>query len=975
MSATQPDNNPAGDKTYNLSGDFRGAILNIESTFVNSSTAQDIEGLPPEPGTPPYKGLQFFDEADAEHFLGREALTARLSERLRETRFLAVIGASGSGKSSLVRAGLVPALRRGKPLADGALPPAGSDQWLIRVLTPTTHPLDALAVALLPDAEPTAVTTLRDRLAAEPGALAAVTPDLLGTAHPQLLLVIDQFEELFSLSRHEEERQAFIDNLVTAVAGDAPVADGAPVRVVIVLRADFYDRCAQYEGLRELVSRRQEYIGAMSRDELFRVIVLPAARDDWKIQEGLVELMLDDVGDEPGALPLLSHALLETWQRRRGRTMTLSGYKESGGVRGAIAKTAETVFRQRLTAAQQPIARMIFMRLTELGESVDSETPDTRRRALFSELITRATDVPTLEAVLNILVDSRLVMTDVIPPGEVKVVEVCHEALIREWPTLRDWLNQDRQGLIRHHQLTADVNDWLNLNRDPGALYRGAKLEQALTWTADPPDPLSVVETEFLDASRDMVEEEARRAERLARAGRTQRVLVGLSVLLLLGVVAAVLYSRGVFNPPAETMTGDFKVAVAEFAVLDEAGQLTHGDGGRRIAERVGIDLAGESGLDLSVWFDGPNSKGHVPVGVVGEGLDGAVAPAERAAQLDADMIIYGTVEPDGDFGTLTARIYARPQFGQDITRVIGNYDLVSDIPVYDLANPSDETWQRLDPYARAAARLMQGLRLQRLGDEEIALGHFERAVELVPDLDIAHYFIGQGNLYLAQKDGGVDPDRLAAAEAAFARALAINPDNARAQIGAGSIHYLRAQAQLDASTTDDFSGDRVAAVEDAAAEARLALQIYEPLTAGPELLDVYGVPIAGLANYEAGIALRLLADAQYRLGSVDDARAAVDEAILRLTSAVGPLVASGNYRQTAQAHQALGTAYEWRGFLLAEGGDPVAAAEAYGQAVASYQACAAVQEQFPFDFMVDTIVGTLCRPRIEALNQAAGGG
>lgn len=215
----------------------------------------------------------------------------------------------------------------------------------------------------------------------------------------------------------------------------------------------------------------------------------------------------------------------------------------------------------------------------------------------------------------------------------------------------------------------------------------------------------------------------------------------------------------------------------------------------------------------------------------------------------------------------------------------------------------------------------------------------------------------------------------MAAAEVAFDRALSINPDNARAQIGAGSIHYLRAQAQLDASTAEDFSGDRVAAVEDAAAEARLALQAYEPLAAGPELLDIYGVPVASLANYEAGIALRLLADAQYRLGSVDDAQAAVDEAISRLERGVGPLIASGNYRQIAQAHQALGTAYEWRGFLLAERGDQAAATEAYGQAVASYEACAAVQEQFPFDFMLDAIVGRLCRPRIEALTKAAGGG
>ena len=404
MAAPASEDNVPGGKTYHLSGDFRGAIVNVESTFVNSAAALDIESLPPEPGDPPYKGLQYFDEADADHFLGREALTARLVGRLRETRFLAVIGASGSGKSSVVRAGMLPALRRGKQLDDGALPPAGSDKWLIRVMTPTAHPLDALAAALLPDAEPAAVAALRDELAANPDTLAGTaTRAVDGTDHPRLLLVIDQFEEVFSLGRHEDERLAFINNLVSAASGNAPIL------IVIVLRADFYARCAQYDGLRELVSHYQEYIGAMNREELFRVIVLPAARDGWKIQEGLVELMLDDVGDEPGALPLLSHALLETWKRRRGRTMPLSGYKESGGVRGAIAKTAETVLQQKLSPEQRPIARMIFVRLTELGEDADGETPDTRRRALFSELITRATDEPMLDAVLSILVDSRLV--------------------------------------------------------------------------------------------------------------------------------------------------------------------------------------------------------------------------------------------------------------------------------------------------------------------------------------------------------------------------------------------------------------------------------------------------------------------------------------------------------------------------------------------------------------------------------------
>ena len=175
----------------------------------------------------------------------------------------------------------------------------------------------------------------------------------------------------------------------------------------------------------------------MSRSELFSAIVSPPR--GWKIQEGLVEQMLDDVGYEPGALPLLSHALLETWKRRRGRTLTLSGYNEAGGVRGAIAQTAESVFRQRLTPEQQPIARMIFLKLAELGE----DTLDTRRRAEFSELITRSTDATTIEAVLSILTDARLVTRTLVEPGETEVVEVSHEALIREWPTLRDWLAQD----------------------------------------------------------------------------------------------------------------------------------------------------------------------------------------------------------------------------------------------------------------------------------------------------------------------------------------------------------------------------------------------------------------------------------------------------------------------------------------------------------------------------------------------------
>ena len=973
MPAADIEDTTTGGKSYQLSGDFRGAIVNIESTFVNSAAAQDIEGLPPEAGEPPYKGLQYFDVADADHFLGREALTAKLVGQLRETRFLAVIGASGSGKSSVVRAGLVPALQRGKPLADGALPPTGSDSWLIRVMTPTAHPLDALAAALLPDGEPAAVAALRDRLAANPAALVETLPATLGGAHPKLLLVVDQFEEVFSLGRHEAERKAFIDNLVTAATGDRPIA------IVIVLRADFYAHCAQYEGLRGLVSRHQEYIGAMSREELFRVIVLPAARDKWKLQEGLVELMLDDVGDEPGALPLLSHALLETWKRRRGRTMTLSGYKESGGVRGAIAKTAETVFRQRLSPAQQPIARMIFMRLTELGESADSDTPDTRRRAQFSELITRSTDAAMLDVVLSILVDSRLVMTDVIPPGETKVVEVAHEALIREWPTLRDWLNQDREGLIRHRQLTADVNDWLNLNRDPGALYRGAKLEQTLGWTADPPDPLSVVETEFLEASRAATEEDARRAVRLAKAARNQRVLVGVAGVLLVAVIGAVLLNLGVFNPPLKEMTtGDFRIAVAEFAVLDEAGRLTNDnhDGGRRISERIGMGLIGELPDNVLVWHDGEGNEEHVAVGVVGEEIVGAEDPATRANELNADMIIYGVAEPRGQVANLKLQFYLRPQFGADFSQMVGNYEFKTPIPVFDPSDPAEEVWDRLDPLAKALAWVTLGLRQEIRGVQDQAVQSFERAATFAPDSDVIRYFIGQEQFYSAQRDEEASPERLAAAEAAFAESLRLNPDNPRARIGQGSVHFVQAQRLLSEAKVMAEGDERTAALETVEQEAQAALAAYNEIAAQPEQIETYGVPVAGIARLGRGISLRLLAEVAFLQGNLTAAETHIDEAIAALEDEIGQLDTANDPRLVAQTFQALGSFHEWKAFLLNERGAADAATQALTTALSYYNDCAQQGADFPIDtYLVERIVQRLCEPRIDALQQPTGGG
>ncbi len=455
----------------------------------------------PTPGEPPFKGLQYFDEADSDLFFGRELLTARLVNRLREAQFLSVIiGASGSGKSSLVRAGLIPALKRGDALLDGTKPPEGSADWQVHVITPTAHPLEALATELTRDSESvTATTTLMDDLAQDPRSLAL----FLARKNPKrhTLLVVDQFEELFTLCRDEFEREAFIDNLLNATPSNGKASQDG-ITTIITLRADFYAHLAHYPELRGAVAQQQEYIGPMTTEELRRAIEEPAKRGHWEFEPGLVDLILRDVGDEPGALPLLSHALLETWKRRAGHRLTLKGYADAGGVRGAIAYTAETVYQQ-LSSEQQIIARNIFLRLTELGEG----TEDTRRRATISELIPKSEQTDQVRAVLNTLADARLVTT-----GE-DTVEVAHEALIREWPRLRDWLTQDREGLRLHRSLTEAAHEWELLERDAGALHRGARLAQANEFAQANPNALNEPERAFLDASVENEKREERERE------------------------------------------------------------------------------------------------------------------------------------------------------------------------------------------------------------------------------------------------------------------------------------------------------------------------------------------------------------------------------------------------------------------------------------------------------------------------------
>lgn len=497
----------------------------LAAQLIDLAQAARQEELP-APGPPPYKGLQPFAENDADHFFGREALVARLVERLDHTKFLAIVGASGSGKSSLLHAGLIPALKRTWPVRSAQL------------ITPTDHPYYALASAVQrprPDQKP------------KPGAPVA-------GFHLSNLVVIDQFEELFTLCQDEKERRDFVKALLSLTL------DSPAVTTIIGLRADFYARCAPYAGLREQLANWQEYLGPLSSAELRQVIEEPARRGGWSFEPGLVDLLLAEVEGEPGALPLLSHALLETWQRRRGRALTLAGYRDSGGIRGAIAETAEAVFQDRLDAAQQDLVRRIFLRLVEPGDPA----PDTRRRATLAELAalgSAAPGQPPVEKILEALSEARLITLGA------DTIELAHEALLASWPRLRRWLDEDRAGLRLHRHLTEAAQAWDLLRRDPGELYRGARLAQASEWADLHADELNALEREFieaaqtrarrqeeereaqrkreLEAARQLAAAEQARAEEQSRsASRLRGLAVGLALVLAVAVGAALWAAR-----------------------------------------------------------------------------------------------------------------------------------------------------------------------------------------------------------------------------------------------------------------------------------------------------------------------------------------------------------------------------------------------------------------------------------------------
>jgi hypothetical protein len=444
----------------------------------------------------PYKGLAYFKDDDARFFFGRTALTDLLLDRLQQSNFLALLGASGSGKSSVLRAGLLNQLRQGRL--------SGSDRWELRVMLPTEHPLKSLANEFvdqkLGNIDSAAQLATAEKLLSEgkDGLRRLVEATAKAT---RMVLVIDQFEESFTLCQNLEEREQFFACLIGAldIATDK-------FCLAIAMRADFFGKCVEreYGGLSKRIAAHLVVVTPMNDDELREAIAKPAAIVGCEVEPILIEEIVRDVAGAPANLPLMQFALSELWQLRDGNRLTLQAYKqELGGITGALEKRANAVYAQFTDELDKRAVKHIFLSLTQLGEG----TEDTRRRVVMSNLVTATLSLEAIERVVRKLADEKLVVTDDREKGKVSgdaIVDVAHEALIRGWRLLRGWLDEDRQNLRQQRWIEDRAIEWQGSGKIKEFLLSGRQLKDAGKFQQQQVDrfPLSELAEQLLKVSK-----------------------------------------------------------------------------------------------------------------------------------------------------------------------------------------------------------------------------------------------------------------------------------------------------------------------------------------------------------------------------------------------------------------------------------------------------------------------------------------
>jgi DNA-binding SARP family transcriptional activator/ABC-type glycerol-3-phosphate transport system substrate-binding protein len=578
----------------------------------------------------PYKGLRAFDAVDAADFFGRERLVERLVARLGLTgtrgQFVAVVGPSGSGKSSAIKAGLFPAIR------NGAVPLSGS--WFTITMTPAPHPFEQLEEALLGvavDPPP----SLLEQLAGDHG-IQAVVDRVIPDDGSQVLLLIDQFEELFT-QVDTATANRFIANVVSAVSDE-----NSRVRVIVTLRADYYDRPLQRRDLGELLRDGTETIAPMTPLELEGAITRPAEQRGVTFEPGLVARLIGDVSDRRGALPLLQYTLTELFEARTGDRIAYADYEAMGGVSGALITRAEGLLRSLGTSAEE-VARQVFLRLVTFTD--DGE--DTRRRVLQSELEDLDIDRAQLRSVLDTFGRHRLLSFDRDAVTRSPTVEISHEALLGEWTRLRDWIDEARNDVRVQRRLADALREWAAAGCTDAYLLRGGLLEEVHGWSAATSLNLAAPERAFLEASVAERDREAQESlERENRASAAERRQKQRSrQLLVVGLAALLVAVAGVFGTVQWRAAVDAKEHVDELLNVNDL----------VIASRSQLD----EHSDLALLLAMQSLRQTVDLGYATEEAVDAVhfALQERGVQYDVDEDTPIAVRP-GSHG-LPVGVYA----------------------------------------------------------------------------------------------------------------------------------------------------------------------------------------------------------------------------------------------------------------------------------------------------------------------------
>ena len=480
----------------------------------------------------PYVGLCPFSEADSQYFFGRQSVVNALIERMNEDHayrdFLALVGPSGSGKSSVVHAGLIPHLRAGGI--------TGSDEWFFADMTPGSDPFQNMVLAI--ESIATApVEDISQQLRSGDTPLSELLPQVTDNNDQKVLLFIDQFEELFTLVTDEAVRRRFLDLIVETIQDNR-----LNLRIIITIRADFFDRPLSYETFGNIIQARTQIILPMTVPELERAIAGPAEQIGMDIEPELITAMVADAKAEPGMLPLLQYTLTELFNRRDGNTLTMTAYQDMSGLRGALTRRAEAIYKS-LSKTEQSIAQQIFLRLV----TVEQINEDTRRRALYSELLGLSEETEAIQTVLNRFSEGRLLTFDNDPQTREPTVEVAHEALIREWTQFQHWLEINRDDVRFQRQVTSQVNEWQQHNQDISYLLRGTRLSQFEDWAKSTNIALSKNETAYLNASiqqrkkeekaeRERQEKEIQLAQRASQRLRVILGVIGVALVIVSGL-------------------------------------------------------------------------------------------------------------------------------------------------------------------------------------------------------------------------------------------------------------------------------------------------------------------------------------------------------------------------------------------------------------------------------------------------------